>query len=400
MQWTTGDITGAGGFGGAAATVGADAGNNSDYIQFGRFSEDDDDYIGPFDETSGVSWLDDAAIFFDSSASINENVPPIAVGDVLCDTLVMCSNDEEFLNFTFLAPEIDQNISITVDDGGFPSVVADVTDGSTAQVVLSLETGTGFVPGVFNMVLTATDDGTPPASTEIFLTVQVIPVEVPDFDIFYDGDVVTSAVPYCQGEDGVILEGSPGFDSYLWSNNDTTRVDTLIQGEYTLTAFFMGCDAEASALVYQTPTFNPSVAVEELFICEGETTNITLEDAENYPPPVEWSVFPNFGNPNGRILTDSTLATVEVTPGTYIVSVIDENGCSGSRIVPVQEDIIFVPNTILPASCNDDDEVSWSGAWSDPQECAYFIYLFDSDADGWEGANLQVFIDGVELNLR
>ncbi len=394
MQWTTGDITGNGGFAGSAATVGADAGNNADFIQFGRFSEDDEDYIGPFDETSGISWLDDATIFFNSSASANENIAPIAVGDVLCETLVMCSNDEEFLDFTFLAPEIGQNITISVDAGGFPGVTTDVTEGSTAQVSLSLETGSDFTPGIFDMILTATDDGTPPASTEIFLTVEVIAVEVPDFDLFYDGEVVDAAVPYCQGEDGVILEGSPGFDSYEWSNGDTTRIDTLPQGEYTLTAFFMGCDAEASALVYQIPTFNPSVAVEEFFICEGETTIVTLEDAEDYDE-IAWTLFDNFGAPEGEILTDTALASVEVIPGIYIVSVTDDTGCPGRRIVPIQEDIINIPFTDFSAFCDDDDEVTWNGAWSDPQQCAYFIYLFDSEADGWEGANIQVFIDGT-----
>ena len=57
MQWTTGDASGgAGGFGGNAATVGANLGDGSNYIQFGRFDSAGYAYDGPYNLNDGVDW--------------------------------------------------------------------------------------------------------------------------------------------------------------------------------------------------------------------------------------------------------------------------------------------------------------------------------------------------------
>ena len=69
MQWTTGDASGgSGGFGGAPATVGYNAGNAFNYEQVGRFDHEGVDYDGPFDANDGVSWLDGSCHIFNSAA--------------------------------------------------------------------------------------------------------------------------------------------------------------------------------------------------------------------------------------------------------------------------------------------------------------------------------------------
>jgi len=65
MQWTTGDITGSGGFGGAPATVGANRGNGIDYALVGRFDHEGVDYDGPGGNPDGVSYLDGRAFYYD-----------------------------------------------------------------------------------------------------------------------------------------------------------------------------------------------------------------------------------------------------------------------------------------------------------------------------------------------
>ena len=58
MQWTTGSASqGTNGFGGLPANVGASAGNNNDFISFGEFDQEGDDYDGPFATTDGVRIL-------------------------------------------------------------------------------------------------------------------------------------------------------------------------------------------------------------------------------------------------------------------------------------------------------------------------------------------------------
>ena len=67
MEWTTGQASGGGPFGGFAATVGYNSGDNTNFEQIGRFSVDSDDYDGPFDNDDGVHWLDFKCFDFNSA---------------------------------------------------------------------------------------------------------------------------------------------------------------------------------------------------------------------------------------------------------------------------------------------------------------------------------------------
>ena len=70
MQWTTGSASGGtNGFGGTPATVGANAGNGTSFIQFGRFDQPGAAYDGPFGANDGVSWLDFQSFYFDACGS-------------------------------------------------------------------------------------------------------------------------------------------------------------------------------------------------------------------------------------------------------------------------------------------------------------------------------------------
>jgi hypothetical protein len=67
MQWTTGDINGAGGFGASApATVGINKGDGVYYALVGRFGHAGTDYDLPLDLDAGVSWLDEKDFKFDA----------------------------------------------------------------------------------------------------------------------------------------------------------------------------------------------------------------------------------------------------------------------------------------------------------------------------------------------
>ncbi|MFZ1617698.1 MAG: nidogen-like domain-containing protein, partial [Flavobacteriales bacterium] len=126
MQWTTGSASmGVNGFGGIPATVGANRGNGIDYIQFGRFDHAGVDYDGPFGNADGISWLDDKNFIFTTAVS-TQNIPPIASGTSLCDTVEVCVNELVNLDVNFLSPESGQltTISYFID----PPLVAPVTE--------------------------------------------------------------------------------------------------------------------------------------------------------------------------------------------------------------------------------------------------------------------------------
>lgn len=388
IQWSTGNITGTNGFGGQGATVGANAGNNVDFIQFGRFDQPGDAYDGPFGEFDGVDWLDYQTFGFNSNSSNNDNIPPIVIGPLICDTITMCLNDVLNFEYSFLGPENDQNLTVTIDDDNFPNFESTIVQGNPASLTMSL--ATDLLPGSYNVEFTVTDDGVPAESITTEIIIEVIGIEVPDLDIFNEGEIVES-VSYCQGQDGAVLSGSDGFDSYEWSNDVDTQSDEFDQGTYSLTAYFMGCDTEAGPVnVFEIPVFNPDVNIEDQFICAGETTELSIENSDEYLSQ-EWSVFLN----NGEIVSaDLTADTIEVVPGSYEIMVLDSNNCPGFRIVNVVEEIVQVPNTNFTPFC-DEYEVNWSGAWADPETCSFQINMLDSVMDTWEGANLQVFVDGT-----
>jgi hypothetical protein len=61
MQWTTGEAAsngGVGGFGGVPATAGINKGDGINFIQIGRFNQNNSNYSGPLSGTSGVNYLD------------------------------------------------------------------------------------------------------------------------------------------------------------------------------------------------------------------------------------------------------------------------------------------------------------------------------------------------------
>lgn len=68
MDWTTGQASGGGPFGGIAATVGANRGDGIDFSQLGRFDHAGGDWDGAFGVNDGVDFLESRDFFFDGCA--------------------------------------------------------------------------------------------------------------------------------------------------------------------------------------------------------------------------------------------------------------------------------------------------------------------------------------------
>lgn len=179
MQWTTGDASnGSNGFGGTPSTVGANKGDGTNYIQFTRSDQAGGAYDGPFNNNDGVDWLDNQTLKFNTCV-VSNNIPPIGLGVNNCDTITVCS-DAEYEVF-FMAPE----------NGQITTVAADVTNAPNFNVVSTNDALIGSLKGSFTSSLnaitinevtfTATDNGTPPQSTDIDVVFRVLGAEV-DFD--------------------------------------------------------------------------------------------------------------------------------------------------------------------------------------------------------------------------
>ncbi|MFK7758223.1 MAG: gliding motility-associated C-terminal domain-containing protein [Flavobacteriales bacterium] len=389
MQWGVGNSAGGvGGFGGTApANVGASR-TNGNFVQVGRFSQNNDDYDGPFGLEDGVHWLDNKGFVF-SICSSDDNLAPISFANDNCDTIFLCQNDTHDIELDFLAPEAGQNVTITVDttnasgwnlveqDGGF---ISGFFEGTTENT------------GTHTLIFTATDDGTPPASTVVAYDFVVQDILVPDLTVTGEALNEDDIASYCDGLDGVVLTASPGFDSYLWSDNSITETVTLNAGVEGVVGFFSGCQVEYGPItIFEIPVFTPEWAASELLLCDGDSSVITFEDADEFPD-YEWSL----PTGSGEILSeDEENNSITVIPGLYSVSVVDENGCTGASFISINEEILNLQEANFPQPQCDDNTATWTGSWANPNECPMVIFLYDSDADTWEGGFIEAFVDGA-----
>jgi len=172
MQWTTGDITGGGGFG-SPATVGVNQGNGADYFQVGTFNQPTSAFDGPYNNPDGVNWLDNQGFYFNTSVSGN-NIPPIIINNNICDTIDVYTGDTlrtlaiDSVEFIIGAatPEINQNVTV--------SFSCTASNAFTATPIMNTNTYKNFnckfvardLPiGLYYVTVTATDNGSPAQQT-------------------------------------------------------------------------------------------------------------------------------------------------------------------------------------------------------------------------------------------
>lgn len=321
MQWTTGDASGGvGGFQGSDAIVGANEGNGVDYIQFGAFNQPGGTYNGPQGPNSGIDWLDYQTFIFDACASSN-NIPPTVSGISVCDTLTICEGDTLPLNITFFSPEATQSTSITVDTTGTVGYVeVSNTSGNTAALTAYF-LGSPANNGYSNILITATDNGTPNGVTTIPIVVYVLPAPV----ILASNDTTI-----CSGNP--VNLNATGGTSYTWAPatnltnpNIANPVATpTVTTTYIVTVSNGACDAtEPVTITVQIPVAN---AGPDATICDGQSTQLNATGGVSY----SWVPTTDLDNPN----IANPVASPSVTT-TYTVTVTDGLGCVATDVITV-----------------------------------------------------------------
>ena len=170
MQWTTGSASGgSGGFGGTPATVGINLGDGVTFFQVGRFDHPGTDYDGPGGNPDGVDFLDGTTFTF-STTSGASNQPPVFVNPV--SSYVAPVGQPLAFTARAIGPEAMQTVDITVTAATLPSLMATLTSGNPAAAQIQ------FLPtaadlGTHLVRLEATDDGSPPETTTLDVTIEV-----------------------------------------------------------------------------------------------------------------------------------------------------------------------------------------------------------------------------------
>ena len=175
MQWTTGDASGgAGGFGGTPSTVGVNKGDGVNYFQIGRFGVAGNAYDGPGGATDGIDYLDNRTFCFNAAGGEN-NQPPVPTGFPAGNAVTVCYGDSLRLATAFTSPEIGQTTTTVVDYSQLPASRSSLvnTPGNPSTQILRFTPDLPDVGNAYVVSYTATDDGTPPASTTVNLLITV-----------------------------------------------------------------------------------------------------------------------------------------------------------------------------------------------------------------------------------
>lgn len=332
MQWTTGDASqGTDGFGGIPAVVGANLGDGVSYIQIGLFDHEGDDYDGPAGNNDGVSWLDYRSFVFSTEVP-DANIPPLASGNILCDTIVVCAGEVFDFNAEFYSPEPDQSTSIVVESPTLSGVlVTESTTGVIATVEGVINTVDSDV-GSHQVFIIGTDDGSPSASTTVGFIVTVIPNP-------NEPPIIAGNNTFCDG--GITFLNVVGtYDTYEWSNGSTgPNISVFESGSYTVTVTNGGqCSSTSDPFVVSTLPQPDPVITGPGFSCGGAPA--ILSTTVPYASYV-WS-------------NSSTEPSVSVGTGTYTVAVTNQEGCSATSapfavVVGSDPQASYIPNPPSPS---------------------------------------------------
>lgn len=401
MEWAHGDVGGEGGCCGPdPATVGIDVLNNDDeFVQFGRFNFTDDSYNGPYGggegEQDGCMWLNGKDLCVNVSGS-DPNQPPIATetpGGGCDDTLFVCLNDTLDLNLGFLAPEPGQTISIELTD--LDAVTNNGTYVENGVTYLdAFLAGTEDNVGIYNLNITATDDGTPTASTSLSFVVEVIDIVLPSLSVEGDFSI-------CSGQETTIT-CNDDFDSYFWSLGCFGPECTYeFGGTFTVTASIdEGCSASQDFFIDQSLYFLPDVCIEPNPICGDDTAIVTVCDPD-MDSFVEYEWDGDWNGAGGEIVIPGD-TSIGVTPGSFRILITNDDGCQGQRVFNVEQVTQVIPDITIPPVCDSLYSVQFEGGYTTPDAGPLLVYMTSSEPTGWGGDNfLEVVItdaDGVESN--
>jgi gliding motility-associated-like protein len=395
MQFVNSQISGA--TGGCQANnnfanVGADRSSGTQHYAFGRFNYcNSTAWDGPYgvqaNNQDGVDWLDGRVIEFNTSVTnFVANQPPVVVGEA-CDTITMCVGETFDFNLAFTSPESTQttNITFTSSSSGFS---ATSSSGNAAVLNNATFTASPSNVGTNTVTITATDSGSPAASTVVTYTFIVEDIVPPPIEI-------TGLLNICAGQ-VTELTATDGFDSYTWSNGATGTTANVSQpGTITVTGHYGFCSAVATAEIDVTPYFIPQLEGGNIPIelCPGiDTVVCVLGDYVSY----QWQISPGY---DGEFVPGTPLdeACAQVTGnvnGNYEILVTDASGCQGFNIKLVTTS----PST--PCATNDDNNgVRCDGlqvldfcGYSVPPEDNLIIYALSTNQNGWQGSYINIYV--------
>lgn len=347
MQWTTGSASGGtGGFGGTPSTVGVNKGDGTNFIQIGRFDQAGTSYDGPYGLNDGVSFLDNKSYFFNTCGT-NNNLPPIVQdatggGSACGDTIRICAlGDTLVYTTTFLAPESTQSITIngsapTLGGSFQPLGVTTSSAGTTTYAWMVVASPT--VTGIHTVIVTGTDNGTPPLSSSATYFIKIENLVVPQPTI-----AVSPAGTVCATPGATLsLSNCAAYDNVYWSNGASGCTTTAnSSGVYFVTVKKTGCFKSSADSIQVFPNPNPVVFGPLNYCSPATSTTLSLNT-----PAAGMAAYASYTWNPGAVNT----ATAALTSGVKTVTVTDVNGCVGATTFTISSSAPTVSIAANPAS--------------------------------------------------
>jgi len=329
MQWTTGDASqGTNGFGGTPATVGINKGSGGSYVQVSLFDNNGSTFTNPAGSpASGVNWLDYKSFYFNSCGSAT-NLPPLSTaGGSSCggDTLTICAAGDTLTQLiSFTGPEPTQSVSLNASaptiGSGFS--ILSSTVGTTGSLIFQVASG-GLTPGLYNVSVTGTDNGTPIQSTTLNYVIRILNAPIPNPTITVNPNITCGNTPAI-----ITLTNASSYDSYVWSTGSTTySTSVLATSTVQVTVTKNGCSKTGSVIANFYP--KPVVGITGVVsYCPPSTSTILTATTSAGSFTYNWD--------NGTASTSTLQATGANAPGTpHSVVVTDAHGCKDSVSVNV-----------------------------------------------------------------
>ena len=262
----------------------------------------------------------DAGAGFDTYAWSNgDTTQTISVGPgtyVVTVTLDSCSSvSDTFTVNAVNAPPLTITGDSSFCAGGFASFTA-----SPGFQTYQWSSGSSFpnlfvnTPGVYTVTVTS-------GVCTLIDSIDIVEIPIPT-------PVITGGMFYCPGGGNVLLSAGSGFDTYLWSNSDTTDTSSVLPGTYTVTVTINGCTGTSAPFTVANITNGFSLMGDSTF-CTGDTATVSA----------------GLGFDTYLWNTTDTTESIMVFQGSYVVTVTLDTCVAVSDTFDVTE-LLFTPVSI------------------------------------------------------
>ncbi|MFH1320191.1 MAG: gliding motility-associated C-terminal domain-containing protein [Bacteroidota bacterium] len=208
--------------------------------------------------------------------------------------------------------------AIAILSGGTPPYIYLWDDPGTQTTA----TATGLSAGSYN--ITVSDSNGCVATASVIIN-NVVPVAT----ITSSTDITCNGV--CDGSATVVASDGVLPYTYLWDNGETSTIAiALCGGSHTITVTdSLGCFSTANITINEPYALSASVTSSTDVSCNGNNDGSATLTASGGTVPYSFL----WDDP----LVQTTITAISLSPGTYIISITDGNGCTASDTVTITE---------------------------------------------------------------